>query len=207
MAIGSLLGLLATGYYLSQGPDIPLSFRREVPSAFEPDRVDRNLSALSRWPAWFHSLKRASLLKESPTGGFGMGSHLLLEIDPKKAMKKGFNLEFEVSEYVPGRKLGLKLIQDSSHRLTDIFEPLEWTIEILPPPVGLKPGKREVKSVLVGSVQTQTRNWRGRLFGKLAEKILLNQTFYPDMVKLAELRQPFTAEIPASSLGIMGPDQ
>ncbi len=186
-----LLGLaLGEGTYLSQGPDITLVLDRRFRSSLSPDRLSRNLSSTSRWPQWFHSLAQVvgpSTLEK--------GSQLTLKIDPKKGPKKKFDLQAEVIESIPSRLLHLKITGDSSGRLTHLFDRLEWKIEIDPTEQG---------SSIHGIALAHTRHWRARLFGRLTEKILMNQVFYPNLIQLADLKQPFSIDeaphLPAGSL-------
>ena len=172
------LGLLFL--FLSQGPDINLSLTRQIPSDLDPARLERNISAVTRWPQWFYSLDTVKLLDSSTLKS---GAHLELQIDSKKGKWKRFSLKAKVLEYTPGQILRLQILDDSSKRLTRLFDSLEWTIELQPKAQG---------SWVKGTVSAHTRHWRSRFFGQVAEKILLNQVFYPNLVKLSELRQPFT---------------
>ncbi len=175
-------------------PNLDLQFLREVPSSVEPSRLARNLESTHRWPQWFHSLESAQIKTSQPESLNGKfenfseirkGSRVLLHFDPKKALKAPFDLTAEISEYIPGKKLSLKIIEDSTHRLTRILDQIEWSVEILPGPKG---------SLIRGTATAHTLHWRSRLFGRLSQRILMNQIYYPDLMKLAELTQPFVIE-------------
>ncbi len=70
--------------------------------------------------------------------------------------------------------------------LIRLFDHLEWRLDFFPSPQGKEGG------VIHASAIAHTRHWRSRFFGRIAEKIVMNQIFYPDLVKLAELKQPFS---------------
>lgn len=178
---------------LVQSPDRELHFSREIPSRFESVRLGRNLSAISRWPQWFYSL--AEVTSSSQSDPLQKGAILTLKMDPKKGKRKQFDLTFVVTDVVPEKSIQLKLIDDSSQRLTHLFDHIEWKIEIESAPNGTR---------LKGSAVAHTHHWRARLLGGIAERILMNQIFYPNLVRLAELRQPFSAELTPESLGLSG---
>lgn len=185
------LGLL----FLARGPEQDLTFYRVVPSEIQVDRLERNILATTRWPQWFHALEKVTFLPATQTT-LALGCILNLRIDSHKAFKKPFDLEFEVTEFDPSHKIVLKLLKDSSGKLTRLFDRLEWRLEWEP-----EPSKNSrYKSRVTGVVTAHTQHWKGRFFGRISEKILMNQVFYPDLVKLVELRQPFSAEIPTKSV-------
>ncbi len=175
--------------YLASGPDRDLHFSREIPSQLEPARIDRNFSAMTRWPQWFFSLSEVQVLNSENVADKTLpqvlkpGETLQLDIDPHKGKSKRFQIRAEVTKYSPGQSLSLKILQDSSHRLTRLFDQIEWTLEIKPHGHG---------SLLRGTATAHTSHWRSRLLGYFAEKIIMNQIFYPDLIKLSELRQPFS---------------
>jgi hypothetical protein len=164
-----------------------LSFTRIVPSNLEPSRLERNISAPSRWPQWFHTL---DAVKGPP---FQVGSQVTLLIDPNKGSHKKFELVVQVIEHIPNSKLVLRVINDSTGRLTRLFDRLDWIVELEPHGQG---------TLIKGTASAHTRSWRSRLIGRVAGKILLNQVYYPNIMKLAGLKQPFSTEIPPQKLGL-----
>ena len=182
--------LVCEGVFLSRSPDVTLTLDRRLRSSLTPDRIDRNVASPSRWTQWFYSLAQVvgpeSLQK---------GALLTLKIDPKKGQKKKFELQAEVIDYIPSRLLHLKITDDSSGRITHLFDHLEWKLEIEPTEKG---------SILRGSAMAHTHHWRARFFGRMAEKILMNQVFYPNLIQLADLKQPYAIDeaphLPAGSL-------
>ena len=181
---------VAGGMILSQQPDFNLVLDRKIPSPFKPEHLNRSLQAPSRWQQWFHSVARVTGASTIETG-----SKLSLKIDPKKGKRKQFELSAEVIRFVPEQLLELKITEDSSGRLTQLFDQIEWKIEISPTPKG---------SLIHATATAHTKSWRARLFGRLAEKIVMNQVFYPNIIQLAELKQPFSIDeaphLPAGSM-------
>lgn len=168
------------------GPNQELHFTREVKSKLDPTRLDRNLSSTTRWPQWFYSLSEVQS-PGAPLPKVEKGSILELQMDPKKGQSKKFKLTAEVTEYRPGELIQLKILDDSTGKLTRLFDTLEWKVEFLPNDQG---------SLIRGTAKAHTRHWRSRFFGRIAERILMNQVFYPNLIKLSELRQPFSVEVP-----------
>ena len=177
LVLGSALLLLAAA---ANGPDQELHFFREVPSKMSPDWLDRNVSAPSRWSQWFYSLAKAEV--ETP---LKEGAIVKLSMDPGKGLRKQFELTAKVLGYSPQHWLELEIIGDSTGRLTKVFDHLEWRIELVPTPTG---------SLIRGTAKAHTCHWRSRMLGKFAERIVMNQVFYPDLMKLSQLRQPFAAD-------------
>jgi hypothetical protein len=171
---------------LSGGPDFDLKFSRELGTTVTPGQVDAVWNDLSAWPRWFHSLGSARALNGS-LGTLAKGQELALEIDPKKGERKRFTLHAKVLEYVPEKKLVLRVTYDSKHRITELFDRLDWSLELNPGPGQLN---------LVGEAHAHTSHWRSRFFGRLADRILMNQVFYPDLFKLAKLNEPVDDSLP-----------
>ena len=168
-----------------------------------------NVQTIARWPQWFYSLKSVKILsqpsspdtvvnnKNDPTL-IQEGTRLLLMMDPGKGLRKKFEVTARVSRFVPQQLLKLEIEEDSTHRIDEILGNLSWTIEFLPmPPQDQStPTKMRGITLIRATVQAETRHWRSRLFGRLTERIVMNQVFYPNLIKLAELRQPFSADSP-----------
>ena len=187
------MGTLFLFFYLffcANSSNCELQFHRVIPTQLTPDRLERNIESISRWPQWFHSLKQAEMIHPSKTQQIQPGSTISLAIDPKKGAKKQFKMTLQVKEYIPAKKLTLTLLKDSSGRISRIFDHLEWTIELEPTPEG---------SLIRGLAIAHTCHWRSRLLGQIATKILMNQVFYPDLIKLSQLRQPFSLDLPSET--------
>ncbi|MBI2711936.1 MAG: hypothetical protein HYX41_03585 [Bdellovibrio sp.] len=188
------LGVLFLGM-AAQGPDLDMKFVREIPSKLSPERLEYNISSTTRWPQWFYSVANVKVLNpQSPSEQaytITEGSRLSFQMDPGKGLHKKFELIAKVIKYVPGKVLSLEVEGDSTHRLSSIFEKITWTIHLVPNPNG-----KELGTLIRGEASAKTRHWRSRLLGRIAERVVMNQIFYPNLIKLAELRQPFSADSP-----------
>lgn len=199
--LGISLGLMPLGLFISfaTSPDFDLHFKREVPSRLSGARLDRNIASLGRWRQWFYHLDQVENI--NPRLGmnadeFEKNSLLRLKIDPKKGERKKFELIMKVADYEPGKNLRLELVEDSSGRLTRIFQQVRWAIHFEPSKEG---------TLIQAESQARTQHWKGRLFGKLSERIVMNQTFYPNLLKLSDLRQPYSFVAPPGQSGMFGP--
>ena len=186
VVLGSI-ALIITSFRMS--PDQELHFTREIPSALSPERLNRNIESVSRWPEWFYSLDKATLtnpVAHSPEGIIQPGSLIQLHIDPHKGPFRKFDLTVQVTQYVPNQMMEIKIVQDSSGRLPNLFDSVFWKLEFL---------RTEKGSLIRGTAKAHTCHWKSRFFGKIAEKIMMNQIFYINVIKLAELRQPFSKNL------------
>lgn len=204
---GFLVLLLGTAVLLlaaaANGPDLTLQFSREIPSTLTPERLEYNISSVTRWPQWFYSLAKVRILSSkeklaenahpnsakftAESYDISEGTRLSLLMDPGKALSKRFEITARVKKYIPGKVLSLEIENDSTNRLSHIFKNLVWTLEFIPNGTG---------TLIRGHASAETCHWRSRIFGRIAERVVMNQVFYPNLIKLAELRQPFSADSP-----------
>lgn len=168
---------------IAHGPAFDLLLTREVPSTLDLKTLSHALHDLAKWPSWFFSLKEAKIV--DPQGldlaadqQFPwVGALIRFKIEPPKKQWKRFEIFLEVTDYVPGKLLVLKLHSDSTNQLTQLFDNFTWKIEFI----------QEQHSLLIrGSVSATAKHWRSKLFGAIASRILLNQVFYPNLTRLAE---------------------
>jgi hypothetical protein len=186
---GAALALITLLIALSCGPDRTLEFDREVRSEKAYAELSYQLGTLSEWPKWFQSLESAEIidptqspaLKEKPVAA--TGARILLKMDPHKGAHRRFEIIGRIVSYDPGRKLVIDIENESSGRLMRLFDRLTWSVELL------REGSTSA-TLLIGHETAHTANWRGRLFGRIAERILLNQAFYPDMIVFADPMPP-----------------
>jgi hypothetical protein len=184
-------------YWASNRPNFEIRWDRNVPSTHTVEELSAALEDLSIWPVFHHSLKEAFVL-EDPTQNQTQGSKilkngstLLYKIEPPTRPWKRFDMQGLITEHVPGKKLSLKLTDDSTQRLTRLFDTFDWSIEILPASEDLK--ARGYHSVIRGETHARTAHWRGRLFGTVSPNILMNQVYYVDLVKLGTLSRQVEA--------------
>ncbi len=193
----TILGLLILGLAVGTGaPDLDLYFVRDIPSQLSPERLEKNISSVARWPQWFFSLAKVTIVN-SPSLKLATtrlddqsliekGSILKLEIDSHRFLSKPFELTAEVLEYKPLQTLRLNILDDSSGRLTRLFDRIEWKLDFEAKPGG--------GTLIHARESAHTRHWKARLFGRISERILMNQVFYPDVIKLSELKHPFAID-------------
>ncbi len=180
--VAGFVSVAASALYAANAGDREIQWAREVPSKCKAEDLRAGLDDLKRWPEWFKALDRV----ESPegivlSGAPQVGSRLVLQINPKRSPWSRFNLTVKVLEFEPGKAIRLELLDDSTGRLPQLFSRLEWKVE-------LAEGSRG--PVIRGSEVAQTRHWRSRVFGRLAERTLMNQVYYPDLIKFSELTLP-----------------
>ena len=176
---------------IANGPDRELHFARTVRSQYSPSVLGRSISDLRYWPQWFFSLDQAVVSEgQTEPGPLHAGENLTLRMDPKKGESKRFLLGVKVLEYVPDRLIHLQIIRDTKNRLTRLFDRLEWSVEIIPEGPEAPGGPNETGTLIRGTATAHTSHWRSRLFGQLAGDILMNQVFYPDLIRLGETADP-----------------
>jgi hypothetical protein len=177
-----LISVLGGSIYFANTPDFELKLSREIHSELDASRIDRNLSATSRWPQWFNSLQSVEGQQKDPSS-LTQGDILTLVIQSKKGLREPFRLTAEVIEYTPEKLLHLKITDDSSGRTFKLFDQLDWKIQLIASKEG---------TLIQGLATAHTHHWKSRLFGRWSEKIIMNQLFYPNLIQLSTLRQPFS---------------
>jgi hypothetical protein len=193
----SFIGILIlSGFFLSQGPDLDLRLQRDLPSDLSIQDLGHSIQDLTTWPKWFYATDSAEAL-DLVGRPYAMkdqtatpGEVIRINIDPKKGQAHKFVIMTRVLEFIPNQKLKLEVTGDSHDRLKKLFDRIVWTIEIAPWTEGpLRNGKLPISKVTTIS-EVHTCHWRSRFFGRIAEKILLNQTFYPNILALSGLELP-----------------
>jgi hypothetical protein len=182
----TLLGA-TTMYFASvaNGPDLDLVMVREFPSEIDIEQIHHAVSDISAWPQWFYSLKEAKMLDGAlqPLSIrdwiLKPGAVVELSMDPKKGPWKQFILLTVITQYMPKKELSINVLKDSSGKLNTVFSKLDWKIEFEPQSKG---------TLIRATVSARATHWRSKLFGTIAKKILLTQVFYPDLLKLAGLK-------------------
>lgn len=190
--VSAVAGALLIGaclIYLGSGADRDLHFTREVPTQLPIETLDQSIHSISNWPKWFHTLAKAERvnLMDTPLPTVDQeaktGALVMLNFDPGKGARKRFRLLVQVAEYVPRKSITLRLARDETTKIVRMVEGLEWKIEF-------KPGPSPGETRIWGTATARTRSWRGRFFGNLSERILMNQLFYPDVMALGLFTQP-----------------
>jgi hypothetical protein len=162
--------------WLARGPDTLLTFERVAHSEQAPEELSYRLENFQEWPKWFHSLSVAQALDGSSKAKPGQAVKLV--IDPHKGPSRKFEILGQITECVPGRKLSIHLLSESSGKISRMFSSVDWDVELTP------------SNDVVGRERVRTQSGRARFFGRVAPKILLNQIFYPDIIALAAIAMP-----------------
>lgn len=163
-----LLGLVLLGASL---PDRTLEMERVVYSKELPETIAATIDQVEDWPEWHFQLEKSRIIGPSP---LVVGSRIEWILKPREW--KIAVWELEVKEYVPGRKVRLAFVRDEPAKLDRTLQQLEWSIERLPE-------TPDHQVPIRGYVTVRTRGARSRLLALVAEKIILNQVFYPDLTK------------------------
>lgn len=160
------------------GPERELRFSRNLPIQTPRVQLERIFNDPQQWPVWFQSVAEARL--EDPARGLTAGQTVLLSVDPRKGPSKIFTLKLKILRFEPSRSLSLELLEDSSGRLTRLFKKLIWSVEIQ---------NQSSKPILHGEASATAIHWRSKVFGSFAERILLYQSYYFNLLKLADLNR------------------
>jgi hypothetical protein len=195
LALGSLVALIA-----AQGENFEVRFSREVPSSLPPTQIQDAVESVLSWHQWHYITVEARMIDirdavyADADQGLMEGARIRFIVEPKQMKHRRFQLIAAVERYVPGKELSLRLVKDSTGRITELFSELRWTLRFEPGTPqgapGLKPAEKASGTLIIGELSGTTAHWRSRLFGRLSPRILMHQLFYPNLVALAELKQP-----------------
>lgn len=178
---------------IARGPERDLRFLRETQSATSLTLLSEALQNTAFWPNWFYSLEKVTVLNSDdqetiPSSHLTRNSILRLHFNNRKSPWSAMQITARVLEVSPTRLI-LSIIKDSKGKLSQLFNHLEWEIELLPENTATQSsGSTTPKVRVIGKAQAHTANWRSRLFGALTEKILMNQVFHPNIIQLAKIR-------------------
>lgn len=136
-----------------------------------PEAIGAAIDHIEDWPKWHFQLERARLTDAKT---IRTGAHIEWILKPREW--KTSIWQIEVRDYQPGHKIRLAFVSDNPPKLERTLKDIEWTVERLPEtPDGLTP--------IRGRVTARTASGRARLLSLVAEKVILNQLFYPDLAK------------------------
>ena len=177
-AVIALLGL---------GADHELSLTREVDSELSVEILDKSIRNLNNWALWHYDLQETKAL-DGRGEPYSMrdqtaltGEWLRLWFVPTAKEWKRFQIEAEILEYTPKTRLIVHFTSDSKGKISKLFSSLIWKVELEP-----RSGGTHIRAEIRG----MTQGWRARFFGRVAERILMNQVLFVNVQKLAELKQP-----------------
>ncbi len=193
-----VIALVGATLWLGREPNSDLVFDRTVPITVSVHVIERALGEIPFWQRWFHGVGKVERIDmfERPMAGPEQtpekGALIRFLVDPKKGPSRRFFILAEVTEYIPHQKIGLRLKDDRSGKLSRLFSQVNWNLEIIP-----AEGKRP--ALLHGSAVARTHTFRARFWGRLAERILMNQVYLPDLITLAEFALQPIEEAPPSA--------
>jgi hypothetical protein len=189
-----VLILGSTLFYCSSignGPSFDVTFTRDVPSKLSPEYLDKVFQQLPTWHLWFFSASKADevdfrgypyapVAQKLETHGL-----IRMQINPHRGESRKFEITLLVEEYVPQKRLKLRIMSDSKGRLTRLFDPLEWTLELIPHGTG----------TIIHAVENgRAVSWRSKLFAKIIPSIFMNQVFYPNLIVLSQINDPLVVQ-------------
>lgn len=216
---GALFGsILLVCVLASRGPNFDVTWERHVPSTQTPAEIGTALDDLKMWPVYYHGLKEVKFGAKEGTSEAALSSQPskpqtdpvaqtksprlssgdILEIKIEQVQKewKRFSLTTRVNQYEPGKFISFELLGDSKDKITQMFSDLAWDVRVGPidPSTTQTPKTAHYKSLITGTAHARTANWRGRMFGRIAPKILMNQVYMIDLVKLGTLERQAAAK-------------
>jgi hypothetical protein len=191
--LGFVTAFLVLCWWEARLPDESLTFVRESTSQLSMKELSSKLEILPKWKDWFHNVREAQIVdsQNHPLPRSEQMAHtgalLEIQIDPGKGSHRVFTLAGKITRFEPGKVLEIQILDDSSGKITKLFDQLSWKIELTPSADG--------KTIqIVGTEIAHTSHWRSRLFGRLAPRVLLNQLFYPNILILSNPVTPPKAE-------------
>lgn len=168
---------------LGRGPNYSVTWNREVPAKEPFPALTEALNDPKSWPVFHHALKTVTFFDgEKPVASTtaikpGMTAHFAIE--PKEKAWKRFDIRAEVLSPKPGESFRFKLLEESTGKTTRLLDGFEWW-------VGVREG---TPPVVFGGAEAGTKTGRSRFFGRFAPKILMNQLYQIDLVRLANLTE------------------
>lgn len=195
--IAWFLGVILCSFLLycsgiASGPDYTVGFRREVVSRLPESQLSQALLRVRDWPKWFSSVIDAQVVdasdrplpkdKQLTTPG----ALILLKVNSGRGYSGPFEIVLQVTRLVPGSFLELKVLDESTGRLFHYFGSIVWRIEL---------HREDHATRIIGTESVRTANWRSRVFGRIARKIMMSQIFYPDLIKLADPTQALVNDL------------
>lgn len=181
--------------FYSRGPDFEVLWSRNVPSFLPREKLSAALKDTQQWPVFHHELKEVSLFRvadgvETPvkeSTSIEPGMHATLRMEPKGKEWKRYELRAEILAVKPGESVSFRLLPESRGKMTKILADYEWSFSIADAPEAMK--TRGYLSSVEGESKARTLTPRARFFGRVAAKILMNQTYPIDLARLANFEE------------------
>jgi hypothetical protein len=177
--------------FFGRAPDFSLKWSREVPSKETPETLAAAFHDPRTWPIFHHALKSVTLYENGQAVAADRpaapGMTAVFVIEPKKKEWKRFDIRAEVLPPKPGESLRFRMLDESSGKTTRLVADFEWWIGVRP--ANEMEAKRGNRTVVFGGATAETKTSRARFLGRLAPKILMNQLYQVDLVRLANFTE------------------
>jgi hypothetical protein len=192
LALGSFIVILiATIAYFGRGEDYPIEWTREVPSRLSLAELEPALRDMRFWPVYMRELKEASVVKADSPSQFlkapfevpGVGSEVLLHVEPKGKEWKRYQVRATVIALEPGKRIRFRLIEESTGKTARLLDGLEWEVSIHTSEGRWK--EHGYPSYVRGVATARTRSRRSRFLGRVFRRSMMNQIYWIDLVRLA----------------------
>ncbi len=184
------IGAGAFGFF-SRGPDFPVEWTREVPSKEAVSALMPALRDTRNFPIFHHALKGITLFENGkPIETYDRitpGMTAVFGIEPKAKEWKRFEIRAEVLPPKAGETLRFRMLEESTGKTTRLVDGFEWWVGVRP--ATAEEAKHGNLSYVFGGATAVTKNGRARFFGRIAPKILMNQLYQIDLVRLANFTE------------------
>lgn len=169
---------------MMQDPDLVFSTSREVRTELSSETIDQSIRVLSNWPLWNRGVAEAQSMDlrgmAYPAVEQVLEPGSIVELTMKSMVESGkpIRLRLAIDRYAAGFLMRARLTGDSSTKISDQFDQLEWDIEF-PEPTKIRL-----------TVRARPASFRAKILCILAKPLVLVNLMIPDIQKLAELKQP-----------------
>lgn len=186
LVITAIVGLVV---WLARGPDFEVDFSRNIPWNSKNSPQKQLKEALRwvedpmRWPNWFHSGMKITWEPQAAEKKLIPGAKATLTVDPKKSEWKRYSISMLLKRVVevpasPSAErevlVELELLGDSNGKIQKVFREVYFTL-------------RFSEAGILGEARATTTSARSRLTARLSPRSVMNQLFYPHLLKLARL--------------------
>ncbi len=193
----AVIALVTTGTieYFSRGPDFEVLWSRSIPSLLKKEDLAVALGDTKNWPVFHHELKETKLFRvnggtEVPvaeSNRLETGMHVTFKMEPVAKEWKRYEIRAEITSLNPGKSVAFRLLPESRGKITEVLGDYEWSFSVIDPDEKMK--ARGYLSAAAGEAHARTLTGRARFFGRIAAKILMNQTYPVDLARLANYEE------------------
>lgn len=184
----SILGaicLIAFIFYLGRSPDLDLYYERTIPCRLNLGDLNRSLGQISEWQKWNYHLLEAKPVEKS-SSELKSGDLIELTFKDRRIPWKRIHWKIKVIQFKPQSVLEVQLLEDSSLKITKLFEDFSWKIEISRAEhLEKTPEGQTAPTQIKVSLRAKTHAMRARFYGRLSKTAILNQALPVDLEALA----------------------